>query len=58
MTRKESCQMDYSNYFLKPQRKYVVRRFFLYLFVGVPFAWLLLKALSVVITFMLYLGVF
>lgn len=50
--------MDYSNFYLNPQRKYVWRRMFLYTFIGIPFAWLLLKALSVFITFMLYLGVF
>lgn len=49
---------DYSNFYLKPQRKYVWRRMFLYTFVGIPFAWLLLKLLAFVITFCLEIGLY
>ena len=49
---------DYSNFYLNPQRKYVWRRMFLYTFLGIPFAWLLLKALALVITFFLEIGIY
>lgn len=50
--------MDYNNYFLKPQRKYVVRRGCLYLVFGLSFCWATIKVLTFVINFLLEVGVF
>ena len=50
--------MDYNNFYLNPQRKYVWRRMCLYTFVGLPFAWLILKGLAFVITFLLEIGLY
>ena len=50
--------MNYNNFFLKPQRKYVVRRGCLYLALGVPTCLLFLKALGLFIRFMNEIGVY
>ena len=50
--------MDYNNFFLKPQRKYVVRRGCLYLALGIPTCLLFLKALGLFIRFMNEIGVY
>ncbi len=50
--------MDYNNYFLHTQPKFVRRRILALLFVGVPMAWGCLKLLGLVIQFFLYAGIY
>lgn len=50
--------MDYNNVFLNSQPKYVRRRIFALLLVGLPMAWASLKLLGLVIRFFLYAGIY
>lgn len=50
--------MDYNNFFLRPQRKYVVRRGCLYLAFGIPACLLFLRLLGLFIRFMNEVGIY